>query len=131
MQCSSSWYTNKNTRSRDLHEKLIVACLVKKFPTFHVIQMFITVFTRVFYWTLSLASECSQHPHLKFSLHFLSPPYFLFHAYFIFIDLVTLKIFCESTNYEASQYVISCSLVILSFFGQNISLITALSILVE
>jgi hypothetical protein len=122
MHCSSSWYTNKNTRNRDLHEKLIVAWLVKKFPTFRVIQMFVTVFT---------TSECSQHPHLKFSLHFLSPPCFLFHVYVIFIDLVTLKIFCESTNYEASQYVISCSLVTSSFFGQNISLITALSILVE
>jgi len=42
-----------------LLEKLVVAQLVKKFPAFDGIRMFITVYTRVCHWSLSWA-RCIQ-----------------------------------------------------------------------
>jgi len=42
-----------NLCSKILLDKLIVAQLVKKFPDFHRIRSFITVFTRACYWNLS------------------------------------------------------------------------------
>jgi hypothetical protein len=57
-------------QSRVILEKLTVAQLIKKFPTFYGIQRFITVFTRARHWSLSWARRihsASSHP---FKIHF-------------------------------------------------------------
>jgi hypothetical protein len=50
---SKNVITTGTPSSRVLLEKLIIAQLVKKFPTFHVIQWFITVFRKTCHWSPS------------------------------------------------------------------------------